>query len=140
MPLGTPVLSTASVLLVGTTSVPATPLGGLLSWTWSESVPTTERRYIGQAASTAIGPASRSVTLNFDYEAGDTGQKVLHDARTAGTQIWFKALPDGTNGETLPCKVGAREIGAPDADGYQTVTFTLNQTAAPVSVGTGFGT
>lgn len=140
MPLGTPVLSSASVVTVGATSTPVTPLGGLLSWTWSESAPTTERRYIGQAASTAVGPASRTITLNFDYEAGDTGQKFLHDTRTSGALMYIKALPDATNGETCPVKIATREVSAPDSDGYQTATFTLNQFAASVVVGTGFGT
>lgn len=139
MPLGTPVLTSASVVVVGLTATPTTPLGGLLSWTWTDNTPTTERRYIGQGASVAVGVSARSVTLNFDYEAGDTGQKVLHDAKTSQATVFFKALPDGTNGETLPIKVSNREIAAPDADSYHTLNFTLNQQATPTVVGGGFG-
>lgn len=138
MPLGTPVLSSVSIVTVGTTATPVTPVGGVLSWDWAGDSPTARRDYIGQASATAAGKESRTITLSCDYEAGDTGQLVLEDGWNSKATIYVKILPDGTNGETLPTKVANMRIAAPDANGFNTVNYTLEQFAAPVVVGLGF--
>ena len=141
MPLGTPVLSSVSVVHVGTTSgTVTTPVGGLLSWDWVGDSPTTRRDYIGQASSTAVGKDSRTITLPCDYETADSGQIILFAAFISKAIIYAKILPDGTNGETLPVRVSHQEIHAPDANGFNTASWTLEQAGAPTVVGTGFGT
>ena len=139
MPLGTQVLSSVSVVHVGATSTPTTPVGGLLSWDHVGDSPTTRRDYIGQASATSVGKDSRTITIPVDFEAADDGQKVLVAAFTSKAIIWCKILPDGTNGETLPVRVSHQEIHAPDANGFNTASWTLEQAGTPAVVGLGFG-
>lgn len=139
MPLGTQVRSDALVLLVGATvsPAPAIPIGGLLNPRYPGQAPTQVRDYIGQASATSVGKFSRTLTIPCDTEAGDTGQKFLHDAMLAASIIFVTWRQDGTNGETLPMRVSSEDPGAPDANSFQTTTWTLNQAGAPVLVGTG---
>lgn len=138
MALGTPVLSSLSVVMLGLTATPIIPLGGLLSWDWTGDSPTQRRDYIQQASSTAAGKESRTITYSCDYETGDAGQLLLEDAWNSKATVYNKILPDGTNGETLPTKVANMKIAAPDANGFSTANYTLEQFAAPVVVGSGF--
>lgn len=140
MALGNQVLSAVSVVLVGATATPTAPVGGLLSWDHVGDSPTTRRDYIGQASATAVGKDSRSITIPVDYEVGDSGQAVLAAGFISKNIIYCKLLPDGTNGETLPIRVSHQEIHAPDANGFNTASWTLEQAGNPVVVGTGFAT
>lgn len=141
MALGTQVLSSVSVVMVGTTSgAVTTPVGGLLSWDWVGDSPTTRRDYIGQASATSVGKDARTITIPVDYETLDSGQAILCAAFISKAIIYCKILPDGTNGETLPSRVAHQEIHAPDANGFNTATWTLEQAGSPIVVGTGFGT
>jgi hypothetical protein len=140
MPLGTQVLSANSVVHVGTVNPPTTPVGGLLSWDHVGDSPTNRRDYIGQASATATGKTARTITIPVDYEVGDTGQAVLAAAFISKAIIYAKVLPDGTNGEILPVRVSHQEIHAPDANGFNTASWTLEQAGDPTVVGTGFAT
>lgn len=140
MPLGTPVLGTAVVVLVGATSTPATPLGGLNSWSYGDDVPTNARPYYGQPTAYAVGKHARTITLNCDYETADSGQIVLFAAKVSSAVIWVMFKVDGTNGETLPCRVSSAPIAGGDVGQFSTVSFTLVQSTDPAVVGGGFGT
>jgi hypothetical protein len=143
MPLGAPGLSAVSILQVGTSSTPPapnTPVGGLLSWDWVGDSPTTRRDYIGQGSSTAVGKTARTITVPVDYEVGDTGQALLAAAFVSKAIIFVRLLPDGTNGEILPVRVAHQEIHAPDANGFNTATWTLEQAGDPTAVAGGFFT
>ena len=140
MPLGTQTLGSAVIIHVGATSSPVTPLGGLVSWSYPDDVGSTTRHYYGQASSIAIGKHARTIQFTCDYESADTGQLVLFAAKASAAVIWVKILPDGTNGETLPCRVTSSEIAGPDVNGYTTATFTLSQSTDPAVVAGGFGT
>lgn len=138
MALGSQVLSANSVVQVGATATPVTPMGGLLSWDHVGDSPTTRRDYIGQASATATGKIARTITLPCDYEVLDSGQAVLAAAFISKAIIYCKLLPDGTNGETLPVRVAHQEFHAPDANGFNTASWTLEQAGEPVIVGAGF--
>lgn len=141
MALGTPVAGTAAVLMVGTTSgAITTPLGGQSTWDWVSDRPQTEHPYYGQATVISVGKASYNVTLNNDYETADSGHAILYAAYDSQATIYFKLLPDGTNGKYLPVKVGHQEIHGPDVNAHTTVNWTLAAQGDPVTVGTGFGT
>lgn len=139
MALGTPQLGTAAVIQVGTTSNPTTPIGGLVSWTYGVDTPTAARNYYGQASVNTIGKANRTVQLTLDYEAGDSGQLILAAAVISKADVYFRCLPDGTNGEILRTKVSGGTVAGPDVNGFSTVTYTLAQQADPTLVGSGFG-
>ena len=79
MPLGTPVLSSVSIVTVGLTSTPITPIGGMLSIDWVGDAPTNRRDYIGQATAVARGKIGRTMNLSWDYESTDTGQLLVED-------------------------------------------------------------
>ena len=138
MPLGTQVLSAVSVVTVGTTATPVTPVGGLLSWDHVGDSPSARHDYISQASATSVGKSARTITIPVDLEAGDTGQAVLAAAFISKNIIYCKVLPDGTNGETLPVRVAHQELHAPDANGFNTASWTLEQAGDPVVVGLGF--
>jgi hypothetical protein len=141
MALGTQVLGSLAAVLIGTVSgTVTTPVGGLVSWSYVDDVPSTTRNYYQQASSIAVGKDARTITLTCDYETGDAGQLILFGARTSKNTIYCKILVDGTNGETLPVKVTNSEIAGPDVNSYSTATFTLAQQTDPTVVGTGYGT
>ena len=140
MPLGVPAKSSALVILVGVTATPTAPIGGLLSPNYVGDRPTSNRDYHGQASFVVNGKIVKSASVNCDYETGDTGQKILHDAWVSGNTIYYKYMPDGTNGETLPVQVSHEELSSPDANGVQQITWTLNQVADAVVVAGGFNT
>ncbi len=140
MALGTPVLGTSAVVLVGTTSTPTTPVGGLVSWTYGADTTTTARNYYGQATVNTVGKTNRTPQLTCDYETGDSGQLILSAAIISKATIYIRVLPDGTNGETLPVKVSGGSIAGPDVNGFSTISYTLAQQSDPVVVGGGFST
>lgn len=140
MPLGVPAPGSAAVILIGTTAVPATPVGGLLTWNYVGDAPTTDRNYYGQASAVAAGKKTRSIAFSLDYETADSGQLILFAAFVSQATIWAKLMPDGTNGETLPSKVTHQEIAGPDANQFTTANFTLSQQTDPTVVAGGFGT
>ena len=140
MPLGTPPLGTSVVVHVGATSTPVTPLGGLESWEYGDDVPTTNHDWYGMPSSISVGKHARTISLTCTYLSADSGQIVLFAAKISVAVIWVKILPDGTNGETLPCRVTSAPITGPDVNDYSHVTFTLVQSTDPALVGSGFGT
>jgi len=123
---------------VGTTITPTTLVGGLLSPSYVGDRPTVTRDYHGQASFVVGGKKVRSVSLPCDYETGDAGQTILHASWVAETTIYVKYVPDDANGEILPVTVSHEELGSADANGVQTISWTLNQAADPTLAGTGF--
>lgn len=141
MPLGVPAPGSVAVLHVGTTSgTVTTPVGGNKTWDWVGDSPQTTDDFYGQASVISVGKTTRTITLNVVYETADSGHAILYAAFISKATIWVKILPDGTNGEILPVKVGHQEIHGPDVNQHTTASWTLAQQGDPTQVGTGFGT
>jgi hypothetical protein len=140
MALGTPQAGSVAILLVGLTSTPTTPVGGLISADVPMESPVTTRDYYGQASFVAVGKEVIVIPVVCDYEAADSGQTILFDARISRALVYFRHLPDGTNGETIPTKVNRARVGYPDVNGFQVAEFTLSQFGAPVETAGGLGT
>jgi hypothetical protein len=140
MALGTPQAGSVAIHHVGLTSSPTTPIGGLISADVPMDSPITTRDYYGQASFVIVGKESIVIPITADYEAADAGQVILFDARISKALLYFKHLPDGTNGETIPTKVSRARVGYPDVNGAQVAEWTLTQFGAPVEVGGGLGT
>ncbi len=141
MQQGTQPLGTAVVVHVGASLAAATTLvGGLVSWDYGDDVPTTTRNYYQMASYISVGKHARTITLTCDYLSADSGQIILFAAKTSVAVTYVKILPDGTNGETLPCRVTSAPIAGGDVAAPSTVTFSLVQATDPTVVAGGFGT
>lgn len=83
-------------------------------------------------------PAAREITLTLSglYSQGDAGQDLIRDGEAAGTTVFIKLLPDGTNGIQQEFRVATiQHSGTPEdpAD----VSFEFAAAGDPVEVGTG---
>lgn len=141
MPLGTPVAGSAATVFVGTTSgAVTTPVGGLSTWTINGNTPTQQHDYYGQSSFFSVGKTARTIDFSNDYETADSGHAIIYAAFISKATIFVKILADGTNGETLPVKVGNQVITGDDVNNHTKVSWTFAQQGDPTTVGTGFGT
>lgn len=140
MALGVPTPGSAAVVLVGATSTPTAPVGGLSTWTYTLDNPTATHDYYGQPSVKSVGKSTRTINFNNDYETADSGHAVIYAAAISKATIWIMLKPDGTNGETLPVKVSHQEVAGGNVNDHTTVTWTFEQQTDPAQVGTGFGT
>ena len=77
-----------------------------------------------------------ALTLSGFYSLADSGQDLIRDGEAAGTNVFVKLLPDGTNGIQLECRVASiQHSGTPDAPGE--VSFEFAAAGVPTAVGTG---
>lgn len=139
MPFGVPPDGSLAIVYVGTTATPTTPLGGLNNWKDSEPSPTTTRDYYMQPSIISSGKRAKTITLNVDYEEGDSGQQIVFTARANKTSVFIKIAPGGVNGETTETSVSQQDVTGPDANGFSTIDWTLGQKNAPVAAGAGYG-
>ncbi len=126
-----------AIIHVGTTATPTTPVYGINSYTAPRTRPETVRKYFMMAAQTFVGESEDSIQLQGDYNQGDAGQDIIRAAYIAGTEIWVKILPDGTNGFTQKVRVSQAELRGPSPDDPPGTTFQLAGTEAPVDEGSG---
>jgi len=126
-----------AIIHTGTAASPTTPVYGINSYTAPRSRPETVRKYFMMAAQTFVGESEDSINLQGDYNQGDPGQDILRAAYIAGTEVYIKILPDGTNGFEQKCRVSQAELRGPSPDDPPGTTFNLVGTDAPVDVGDG---
>lgn len=130
----------AAQILIGSSSPPATKLGGVKSANYAGTRSTTVDDFYNQEASdTSIGKASRRWNIQGIASNGDTGlaiAKVAFDDDT-GPIIFVAGSLEGTNGEILPCRVSNFEIGFPDANRKCTYTVQTEQADDPTDMAGG---
>jgi hypothetical protein len=138
MALGTVQLGSLAVISVSTTlGGTYSPVSDITQATMTSNRPLTQTAVLQRA--TAYGsPGAREVTVSFTalLSVGDTGQGLLNAAEQAGTTVFLKVLPDGTNGFTIEVRVGSTTYDAAP-EGYQGRNFECTAVAPGAIVGTG---
>ena len=138
MAIGTVLLAEETILEVASTLVGTySPISDINSASRPSSRQTSSYPVLMRAtAHTIPGAREVSLTLNGYLSKGDTGQDMLRSAEAAGTTVFVRILPDGTNGETREYRVGSREWST-GAEGLQEVSFELSSAGDPTVVGAG---
>src|SRR5689334_13014276 len=101
MAFGTVPLGTAARILIGTTSTPATLVGGLVSYSYPGDKPTDKTDFHNAYPTiNSVGSANRTITFNGKYAKADSGQDIAkaNFDLTAPTLIYISILLDGTTG------------------------------------------
>lgn len=130
----------AARVFVGTVSPPATLIGGLQSANYAGTrQATTDDFYEGQPSDTSVGKASRRWTLQGKVSSGDDGLPILKTAfdDDTGPIIFLEGSIEGTNGEILPVRVSAFEIGFPNPNQKGTYSITAEQAGDPADAAGG---
>ena len=140
MPFGTFNQGGAAQIMIGTTSPPATLIGGVKTGNYRTQRSTnTDDFYNQQASDVSIGKASRSWTVTGIASSGDTGLLVVKAAidDDTGPTIYLSGSLEGTKGEILPARVSNLEIGFPDANRKCTYSFQVDQALDPTDLAGG---
>lgn len=138
MAVGTIVLGEDAVISVSTT-VGGTyePISDLNSYTYNSNRNVNNFAVFQRATAHGVAAARElGLTLSGLYSVGDSGQDMIRAADAAGTNIFIKLLPDGTNGITLEVRTASiQHSGTPDDPGE--VSFEFAAAGTPADVGTG---
>lgn len=140
MAFGTFAQGSAWRVNVGTTSSPATLVGGLQSVAYPRSRTTETDDFMnGQASDTSVGKANRRVTLQGKVSQDDDGLAVLETAYNddTGPIIYVSISQNGTTAEILPVRVSQFDVGLPNVNQKGTYTVTLEQAGDPADAGGG---
>jgi hypothetical protein len=141
MALGTQVLSSVSVVNVGTVSRHRHDPGRRLALVGlGRRLADDPARLYWSGERDVVGKDSRTITIPVDYEMGDSGQAMLPPRLSRRRSSTARFSQTGRTARRCAVRVSHQEIHAPDANGFNTATWTLEQAGSPVVVGTGFGT
>jgi hypothetical protein len=83
-----------------------------------------------------FGRKTVTFSLNGLLSIGDSGQDVLRAAEDSNDVVFLKVLWDGTNGFSIPCRVGSH-TGNADPDTRIQITYDLSAEDDATAVGTG---
>lgn len=140
MPLGTFAQGSAWRVKVGTTSPPATLVGGLQSVSYPRSRQTSTDDFMnGQASDTSVGKANRRMQLQGRVSLADSGLAILETAYNddLGVPIYASICQSATGGEILPVRVSQFDVGLPNVNQKGTYTATLEQAGDPADAAGG---
>ena len=107
---------------------------------WEQSDSQTIDTFPSFGAATPLGiptPPDVSFSISGFFDPSDAGQVKLRAIGVARTVETIQVLHDGTNGYSVPVRVGARTHGASASGGPQRQSFEFAPDSAPTVVGTG---
>lgn len=139
MPFGTIPSVADTDILVGTTSTPTTPVGGLQSASMGgQSETTTDEFYNAFPSNTTVGPNKWTVPLSGKYLKADSGQDIVNNAFYTKDVIYVSAAPNGTDGQKMPGRVSRLEVNFANPNQATAWQATIEQAGDVADVGTGF--
>jgi hypothetical protein len=138
MPFGTVPNGAANRLYVGTSAPPNVLVGGLQGWEYGGEGETTEETFYNDfAAITTVGDPVNDASFSGKWADGDSGLIILKNAYGDQSVIYAGFVPNGTDGEYMPCRVSRFRLtggGVEQAAGYQ---FSLVQADDLADIGGG---
>lgn len=146
MPAGTPVVGTAVTIQVApnTPALSNPPVAGTyvdcndLTTLSKNSTRNkqTQSVFMRATAYTTYGQREVTYSLNGLLSVGDSGQDALRTAEETNDVIFVKILWDGTNGFSVPCRVGTH-TGNSTPENRVEITYELTAEDDATAEGTG---
>lgn len=138
MPFGTVPNGTANSLMVGLASPPTTPVGGLQGWEYGGEGSTTDEAFYNAFPSiTTVGDPVNDGSFSGKWAQGDSGLIILKNAYTAKSTIYAGFMPNGTDGDIMPCRVSRFRLTGGGVETAADFQFSLAQAGAITEAGTG---
>jgi hypothetical protein len=138
MAFGTVANGSSNRLYVGLTAPPAVLVGGLQGWEYGGEGETTEESFYNDFPPiTTVGDPVNDGSFSGKWADADSGLIILKNAYNDQSIIYAAFSPNGTDGETLPCRVNRFRItggGVEQAADYQ---FSLVQADDVTDFGSG---
>ena len=128
MPFGTVPNGSSNRLYVGTSAPPSVPVGGLQGWEYGGEGETTEEAFYNDFPSiTTVGDPVNDASFSGKWADGDSGLIILKNAYNDQSIIYAAFSPNGTDGETLPCRVNRFRITGGGVEQAADFQFSLVQ-------------